>query len=51
MRLLDPYGADAYLVVVPFYNKPTQEGLYRYFKAVAEETDRQLILYNVHGRN
>ena len=50
MRLLDPYGADAYLVVVPFYNKPTQEGLYRYFKAVAEETDRQVILYNVPGR-
>lgn len=50
MRLLDGHGADAYLIVVPFYNKPTQEGLYQYFKAVAEETDRQLILYNVPGR-
>lgn len=50
MRLLDGHGADAYLIVVPFYNKPAQEGLYQYFKAVAEETDRQVILYNVPGR-
>ena len=50
MRLLDGHGADAYLIVVPFYNKPTQEGLYQYFKAVAEETDRQVILDNVPGR-
>ena len=50
MRLLDGHRADAYLIVVPFYNKPTQEGLYQYFKAVAEETDRQVILYNVPGR-
>lgn len=50
MRLLDGHGADAYLIVVPFYNKPTQEGLYQYFKAVAEKTDRQVILYNVPGR-
>lgn len=50
MRLLDGHGADAYLIVVPFYNKPTQEGLYQYFKAVAEETDRQVILYNVPVR-
>ena len=50
MRLLDGHGADAYLIVVPFYNKPTQEGLYQYFQAVAEETDRQVILYNVPGR-
>ena len=50
MRLLDGHEADAYLIVVPFYNKPTQEGLYQYFKAVAEETDRQIILYNVPGR-
>lgn len=50
MRLLDGHGADAYLIVVPFYNKPTQDGLYQYFKAIAEETDRQVILYNVPGR-
>ena len=50
MRLLDPYGADAYLVVVPFYNKPEQEGIYQYFKTIAEATDRDVILYNVPGR-
>ena len=50
MRVLDGHGADAYLVVVPFYNKPGQEGLYQYFKAVAGETDRDVILYNVPGR-
>ncbi len=50
MRVLDGHGADAYLVVVPFYNKPGQEGLYEYFKAVAGETDRDVILYNVPGR-
>ena len=50
MRVLDGHGADAYLVVVPFYNKPTQEGLFRYFSAVAGETDRDVILYNVPGR-
>lgn len=50
ISLLDRYGADAYLIVVPYYNKPTQEGLYEYFKAVAEHTDRQIILYNVPSR-
>ena len=50
MRLLEPYGPDAWLVVVPYYNKPTQEGMYRYFKAVAESTDKAVILYNVPGR-
>ena len=50
MRVLDGHGADAYLVVVPFYNKPGQEGIYEYFKAVAGETDRDVILYNVPGR-
>ena len=50
MRLLDPFGADAYLVVVPFYNKPEQEGIYQYFKTIAEATDRDVILYNVPGR-
>lgn len=50
MRLLEPYGPDAWLVVVPYYNKPTQEGMYQYFKAVAEATDKAVILYNVPGR-
>lgn len=50
MRLLESCGPDAWLVVVPYYNKPTQEGMYRYFRAVAEATDKAVILYNVPGR-
>lgn len=50
MQLLAPYGVDAFLIVVPYYNKPTQEGQYQYFKAVAESTDKPIVLYNVPGR-
>lgn len=43
-------GADAVLLVAPYYNKPTQEGLYRHYKKVAESTGLPLVLYNVPGR-
>jgi 4-hydroxy-tetrahydrodipicolinate synthase len=43
-------GVDAILTASPYYNKPTQEGQYRHFKAIAEAVDKPLILYNVPGR-
>ncbi|MGN0228332.1 MAG: 4-hydroxy-tetrahydrodipicolinate synthase [Muribaculaceae bacterium] len=50
MKLLDSHGVDAFLIVVPYYNKPTQEGLYQYFKEIAQSTSKDIVLYNVPGR-
>ena len=49
-RFAKAAGADAALSVVPYYNKPTEEGLYRHFKTIAEAVDIPVILYNVPGR-
>src|SRR5574343_858345 len=50
-RFAKEAGADATLQVVPYYNKPTQEGQYQHFKAIAEAVDLPVILYNVPGRS
>src|SRR4029453_11603009 len=49
-RYAQSVGANCGLSVVPYYNKPTQEGLYRHFRTIAEQVDLPLILYNVPGR-
>lgn len=49
-RYAKQVGADASLQVVPYYNRPTQEGLYQHFKKIAESVDLPVILYNVPGR-
>ena len=49
-RFAKKAGADYVLSVVPYYNKPTQEGLYRHFRAIAESSDIRVILYNVPSR-
>jgi 4-hydroxy-tetrahydrodipicolinate synthase len=49
-RMAEEVGADGSLQVAPYYNKPTQEGLFRHFAAIAESTDLPLVLYNIPGR-
>ncbi len=49
-RLAHEAGADAMLLVAPYYNKPSQEGLYRHFATIAEITDKPIILYSIPGR-
>ncbi len=49
-RAVEDSGIDAYLIVVPYYNKPEQEGIYRHFSAIADAASKPVMMYNVPGR-
>lgn len=50
IKIIDSVGVDAILSVNPYYNKPTQEGIYQHYKAISKESELPVILYNVPGR-
>ena len=50
LKSMESCGADAFLIVVPYYNKPTREGQFRYFTELAESSSKPIVLYNVPGR-
>ena len=50
MKAYNHLNVDAYLMVTPYYNKPTQSGIFEHFKAISQETDRSIVLYDVPGR-
>lgn len=49
-KVADEAGADGMLLVAPYYNRPTQEGIFRHFSAIAEVTDKPIVLYSIPGR-